>query len=275
MEDRVVSAAAGRAWAEELPDQLHKQKAKLAALIDAVDADARWEALELGCSVAAGRADELSDLDVGLFYGSSGRPDDDAVDRMVRGLGDVIEVSAQPWEGMPRWWVQYADGAQLDLVVLAADSRPGCAPGAVMLLDRMGLFAHQFTSSLLRTDPLTQRQWVLDGWEALSNVAKYLQRGSFLEAIQQLHRARERVFQIWSANQEVDYPVFGLTSLLDDAGTLPPDIESTYPTIDRQEVVRAAEVLAGLLDRGGRAAVPPVDTPLGAFVLTRLASLSR
>ena len=40
------------------------------------------------------------------------------------------------------------------------------------------------------------KNWLLDGWEALSNVAKYLQRGSVLEAIEQLHRARGRIYQL-------------------------------------------------------------------------------
>src|SRR4051812_12495828 len=38
----------------------------LGGLLSAVEADQRFEWLELGCSVANGRGDELSDLDLGL-----------------------------------------------------------------------------------------------------------------------------------------------------------------------------------------------------------------
>jgi hypothetical protein len=54
---------------------------------------------------------------------------------------------------------------------------------------------------------------------------------------------------------------------------LPPNIERTYPTITHQDVLSAAEVVAGLLEQGGRAASPPIKTPIAAFVSTRLAAL--
>jgi hypothetical protein len=129
------SAAEGLKWVDALPASLDRQARLLRALVAAAAGDPRWEALELGCSLAAGRADELSDLDVGLWHVPGDRPADADVDQLVESLGDVVEVSAQPWDGTPRWWVQYADGTQLDLVVGAADDRGGRAPGGVMLLD--------------------------------------------------------------------------------------------------------------------------------------------
>ena len=54
-------------------------------------------------------------------------------------------------------------------------------------------------------------------------------RGSLLEGIEQIHRGRTRVLQLWAVGQGVAYPAFGLTSLLDDADAgLPPGIEATY-----------------------------------------------
>ena len=80
-----------------------------------------------------------------------------------------------------------------------------------------------------RAGPDDPRNWLFDGWEALGNVAKYLRRGSVLEALEQVHRARERVFQLWAAGLGVPYPSFGLTSLLDEPSpSLPPGIEDTY-----------------------------------------------
>lgn len=190
---------------------------------------------------------------------------------MLRGLGDVVEVNAQPWNGVPRWWVQYADGGQIDVVVQAAADRPGRAPGAVALLDRSGRFATEVAPAEVRADPEQARQWLLDGWEALANVAKYLRRGSLLEAVEQLHRARQRVFQLWATGEGVDYPTFGLTSLLDaDTASLPPAIEATYPTIDPAAAADAADALAELLRTAGRHANPSLATPLAAYVIATL-----
>lgn len=261
----------GRAWIDALPPTLAKQAHLLHALLTGVETDARWEALELGCSLAAGRGDALSDLDVGLWHVPGDRPADDDVDRLVLSLGEVIELSAQPWDGAPRWWVQYADGAQLDLVIGAADDRGSRAPGGVMLLDRDGRFATEFTPSVLRAKPGEPRQWLLDGWEALGNTAKYLQRGSLLEAVEQMQRARQRLFQLWATGEGVDYPLFGLTSLLDDdAAALPPDVEDTYPAIDHDSVVKAATTLAALLQSAGHHADQTITTPLGDYVVHRL-----
>jgi hypothetical protein len=66
-----------------------------------------------------------------------------------------------------------------------------------MLLDRSnGRFVTEFAPSKLHAMPDEPKHWLLDGWEALSNVVKYLRRGSFLEAAEQMHRARQRVFQL-------------------------------------------------------------------------------
>lgn len=259
-------------WIDALPPELAVQARLLRALIAAVEADPRWEALELGCSLAAGRADADSDLDVGLWHVDGARPGDAEVEAMVRGLGDVVEVSAQPWDGVPRWWGQYADGGQLDLVVLAAADRTGRAPGAVVLLDRSGRLADEFTPTVLSARPGEPRQWLLDGWEALAHAAKYLRRGSLLEAVEQLHRARQRIFQLWAAGEGVDYPVFGLTSLLDaEAATLPPGIESTYPVIAPASVAVTADTLARALSAAGHHVDPALDTPLADYVTAKLA----
>lgn len=263
-------------WIDALPSEQAVQARLLHALVAAAEADPRWEALELGCSLASGRADPDSDVDVGLWHGTAGRPSDEEVGVLVRGLGEVIEVSAQPWNGVPRWWAQYADGGQLDLVVLAAAERPGRSPGAVMLLDRGdGRFATEFTPSKHRASPGEPRQWLLDGWEALSNVAKYLHRGSLLEAAEQLHRARQRVFQLWAVGEGVDYPAFGLTSLLDaQRVTLPPNIELTYPSVAPAPMADAAMALARLLPLASQHCDPALSTPLTDYVTLKLAAHS-
>jgi hypothetical protein len=68
-----------------------------------------------------------------------------------------------------RWWVQYADGGQINLVVLPAANRPGRAPHSVALLDRHGRLAQTFTPHSWTAAPDEPRRWLLDGWEALTD----------------------------------------------------------------------------------------------------------
>jgi hypothetical protein len=261
-----------RGWIAGLGPELAVQARLLTGLLTAVEADPRWEWLELGCSVAAGRGDELSDLDLGLGYLDAAAID--GVAAILRGLGPVVEVSAQPYDGMPRWWVQYADGGQIDLVAVPAEQRPGLPADSVALLDRAGRLAVPWTSSLFRAGPDDPRNWLLDGYEALSNIVKYVRRGSLLEALDQLHRVRERIYQLWAAGSGVAFPAFGLTSLLDEPEpVLPPGIEAAYALPERAAVVAAARAAAALLHRAGARARNDLDSPLRAYVGKRLAAL--
>lgn len=261
-----------RQWISGLGPELAIQARLLDRLLTAVEADPLWEWLELGCSVADGRGDALSDLDLALGHCEDDAPPSiDEVTAMLRGLGEIIDLSAQPWNGVHRWWVQYADGGQIDLVVLAASRRPGRAPRSVALLDRHGRLTQTFTPQVWAASTEEVRGWLVDGWEALSNVTKYLQRGSTLEGIEQVHRARGRVLQLWAAGEGVAYPVFGLTSLLDDANAnLPAGIEATYPTPDHAGVLSAALATATLLHQAGQHAQADLDTPLREYVSARL-----
>jgi hypothetical protein len=272
-----------REWIAGLGPELAVQARLLDGLLTAVGADPRWEWLELGCSVANGRGDELSDLDLGIGYLDEAALDD--VSGMLRGLGPVVDLSAHPYDGVPRWWVQYANGGQIDLVALPAGRRPGLAPGGVALLDRAGRLAVGFTPSVWRAGPDDPRHWLMDGWEALSNIVKYVRRGSLLEAVDQLHRARERIFQLWAVGGGVAYPVFGITSLLDEPQpALPPGIEAAYAVPERGSVVAAARAAADLLHgagvragararSGAGADAGSLDSPLRAYVGERLRAL--
>lgn len=123
---------APRQWISALGDDLAVQRSLLHRLVDAVEADQRWEWLELSCSVAAGRGDALSDLDVGLGYAGTEAPAVAEVTAMLQGLGPVVDLSAQPYEGRPRWWVQYTNGGQLDLVVIARRTGPAGLRAALL-----------------------------------------------------------------------------------------------------------------------------------------------
>ena len=264
-----------RQWIGALGGRLSVQAALLESLLSAAEDDDRWEWLELSCSVANGRGDELSDLDVGLGHRGGVAPPTDEVTQLVSGFGDVVEVSVQPWDCFTRWWVQYADGGQLDLVVMPAAHRPGRAPNSVALLDRSGVLAEEFTPKAWAATPEEPGYWLLDGWEALSNVAKYVRRGAVFEGIEQVHRARTAVFQLWAVGEHVAYPSFGLTSLLDDEhAQLPEGIEATYPLARQAQLLEAALATAAILRHAGHHARPELDTPLADYVITRLRVLS-
>lgn len=262
---------AARQKISALGDDLAVQRSLLHRLLDAVEADGRWEWLELSCSVAVGRGDALSDLDLGLGYAGTVAPAVETVTAMLRGLGPVVDLSAQAYEGRPRWWVQYSDGGQIDLVVMAAQDRPGRPLGSVALLDRAGRLVQTFIPSVWSAGAADPTNWLLDGWEALSDVAKYLQRGSVLEAIEQLHRARGRIYQLWAVGEAVPYPAFGIVSLLDDQPPcLPPGVEDTYAVASPGSVQAAAVAASDLLAAAGGHAQPGLDTDLRGYVSARL-----
>jgi hypothetical protein len=262
-----------REWIDGLGDDLVVQAGLLHGLLDVIEPDLAWEWAELSCSVAEGRGDAMSDLDLGLGHRGGVPPPVCSVTEMLTGLSDVVEVAEQPWDEFHRWWVQYENGGQIDLVVMPAAVRPGRAPGSVALLDRAGRLGETFTPRVWTADPEDPRHWLLDGWEALSNVNKYLRRGSALEACEQLARARQRIFQLWAVGEEVPYPSFGLTSLLDYPATLPPDIESTYATPDGSAVAAALSA-ARALAAAGRHAHPGLDTRLRARVVGQLSAIA-
>jgi len=260
----------GRTFIAGLPAELAAQQALLTRLLDAVEDEPRWDVLTLGCSVAAGRADALSDLDLLLAHGPQAPPMAETT-ALLRGLGDVVEVHDHMWDGMPRWWVLYADGTQVDLVVMPATDLPGRAPASVPLLDRNGRLASEFTPRGQRAGASQLRDWALDGGEALMNAAKYLDRGSLLEALEQVQRARTRVLQLWAAGEGVDHPAFGITSLLDAPGTaLPPGIELTWTGVDVDASRAAATRLLELLRGSAAHADPTLATPLLEVVAARL-----
>jgi hypothetical protein len=82
----------GLDWIGQFPADMERQKQILLGLLAVCEADDRIRWLVIGCSLARGAADGLSDLDVAL-----GVQDDEFgtavpdVHRAVDGLGDLIE----------------------------------------------------------------------------------------------------------------------------------------------------------------------------------------
>ncbi|MGH3071998.1 MAG: aminoglycoside 6-adenylyltransferase [Gaiellaceae bacterium] len=254
----------GRTWILALPTTLATQRGLLLRLLDAAEADSRFRALELQCSLARGAADELSDADAGLWAADDAWNEAvAAVPALLRTLGEIVDVLEQPQQERPYFFVQYDDGSQLDLVVLPASRCQGRAPQAVVLLDRDRLLREPWEPRSLRAGPAELREWAFLAWLALANLTKYLRRGSLWEARAQLEEARAHLLRLHAARLGIAYPGFGLTSVLDAEAPLPAGLETTVAGLDADGLQRAAGALADLLDEHG----PP---PLAGFVRARL-----
>jgi hypothetical protein len=233
----------GRDWVEAL--ELAPQRRLLLSLLDAVEADPRFRALEVGCSLARGNADELSDVDVGLWIDDeSWDAALDDVEPLLRRLATTVDAVGfdAPWG---RWFfAQYADGRQLDVAAQRASTAERRPPDSIVLFDRDGTLADRSVRK-----PVDRRaEWAFLAWFELGNVPKYLARGSMWEALGALEQARSEFLRLHAANIGAADPEFGLTSIFDaPGGDVPPRLAETYPSPDVDEIRAAARVLAGLL----------------------------
>jgi len=250
-----------RAWIDRLPERVAPQAAVLGRLLDAVEADPRIWALELKGSVARGTADEPSDLDTRVLVG------DEAYDgvladlpALVRNIGPTIDILFER-PGSPFLFVQFANGVQLELPARRTSESWGRRPGWVVLLDRDGLLEHE-----CETEPPWQVDvWAGWAWMRLYDLDKYLRRGSLWEALVKLEEARAFLVRHHAAQTGVPEPEFGVTSIVDFGGSLPPRLEETVAALDDADLRRAAYVCAELLAESD-------PRPFADFVLARLAS---
>src|ERR1700722_12768961 len=142
----------GRAWLAALPDELAAQQRIMTGLVDRCEAWPLATSLLVGCSLGRGAGDALSDIDGALGIGAEAGEADAEQVRTVEALvvaalpelGEVVDVlrhragAADQW--LRRIFAQFADGAQLDLVVAAqAELAPrrshGGAPDFVALYE--------------------------------------------------------------------------------------------------------------------------------------------
>jgi hypothetical protein len=264
---------------ETLPAELAPHADLLRRLADAVEQwpPARW--LILGCSVARGAGDGLSDLDMGLGIADAELPE--ALDRLgglASGLGEVLELLDHMIGEHRHLFVQYANGLQLDLLAMPASARKGYVAGEVVLYDADAALGDEVVPRAFQYTGTTVREWSFLGWWALGDLAKYLQRGSVWEAAQRLDEARTQAFRLWGIAHGVRDATFGLTALLDspDVG-LPLGAEATVAALDSHDLLRAAHATAGLLATAEQRAAeqipaaPALPAALAAHVRARLA----
>ncbi|HEX7196770.1 MAG TPA: hypothetical protein VF364_08050 [Candidatus Limnocylindria bacterium] len=242
------------AWLDALRARLPGHAELLDALVELCRADERVRVLELQCSIARGAGDDLSDLDLGMAVADEDweRVADDLPARLRR-LAPTVDLLAHAipeWGSRPhrRLFVQYADGRQLDLVVQPAGAVSGRVAGAVVLHDPDGRLAEPRTPRSATATAEDVRAWEVLGWESLADAAKYLRRGSQWEALARVDQARDLVLRLWAVAEDVPYPAFGLTSLLDvEPPRLPDGLDATAARANLAELATAARACAELL----------------------------
>src|SRR5262249_11825515 len=243
--------ANGRAWIEELPDEIAGQRELLRRLVTACETNSAIRWLVVACSVCRGVADRFSDLDMGLGVR------DDAFEstfteirRIVDGLGDLVESYYHQLPGLTmrheRIFAQYADRCQVDLMVFPA-SQTFQVRDQVVLYDQDKLIAGSFEQQPVTADQV--REWAFGGWGALPEFGTYLRRGSAWEALQRLHDARDQVWRLWATVLDVPNPQYGVTSILDFApDRLPAAMVPTASDLDRDSLLAAARSLGRQLN---------------------------
>ena len=303
-----AGALTGRAWLASLPDALAAQRRVMAGLVDRCEAWPLVRSLLVGCSLGRGAADALSDIDAALGVdaerGQAGADRVAAAEAMVVAalpdLGSLIDVLRHRTGNADQWarriFAQFADGTQLDLVVVAqADIeirlRSGGAPDFIPLYQTStppGSRARALASGgqpggeppaayAVTGDQV--REWAFLGWCALIDAEKYLRRGSLWEAHNQLHQARHHIWTLWAAAHGALYPWHGLSQVLDhDPDNLPAGVEATVASLDTADLYRAARASTGVLATVSAAAARqhPADLPaaMAAYVTRVLSAAS-
>jgi hypothetical protein len=270
------------AWLEALRARLPRHAELIDALVELCRDDERVRVLELQCSIARGAGDELSDLDLGMAVVDEDwqRVAGELPARLSR-LAPTVDLLAHTipeWGSRPhrRLFVQYADGRQLDLVVQPASFVSGRVAGAVVLHDPDGRLAEPRAVASATATVEDVRSWEVLGWEALANADKYLRRGSRWEALVRVEQARDLALRLWAAAEDVPFPGFGLTSLLDvDPPRLPDGLDGTATRADLADLAVAARACAELMRSAAarardRTASEWPESPMAAWVSARL-----
>lgn len=268
-------------WLAGLPGELSGQRRIMERLRDycAASEDVRW--LVVGCSLARGVGDRLSDLDMAAgvraeHFEAAAR----GLRAAMAGLGDLVDSFSHQYPGAPdpheRIFAQYADRCQIDLIVCAAELPDGMPP-VVTLYD-----PDHLVTLRPRTERITAeqaREWAFLGWCALADVGKYLRRGSAWEALERLNEARTMLWRLRAAAHGVPDAQYGVVSVLDFApDDVPAELAETVAGLDLAGMLAAARRLAGLIRATGgelpaelRGALPDA---MAAFVIADLDELA-
>ena len=266
-----MSERIGRAWLEALPEQLSVQRRLLEGLVAFCEQDSSVAWLVVGCSLARGAADALSDLDLALGVEDPHREGTaERVRRALLTLGEPVLPGDHQ-----RVFVQYADRSQIDLVLGPATA--SFPAETVVLYD-----PHQAVTANGQTPEVpssTVREWAFLACAALADVGKYLRRRSPWEAHARLGTARDELWKLVAVTVAVRDPQFGVTSILDYAPELlPASMRATVAELDLDAIATAARAVAALLaqtaDQLPSAAAGEFPAEMLAYVTAALAALA-
>lgn len=225
--------------------------------------------IELSGSLGRGAGDSWSDLDAGAGVTWQGTSFDDRVDDVLAAVGAFapvadVEATGRFGDTARHLQIQYADGRQLSLVVMADDARPGLPPESTALVDKSGRLATSWTPSSARIPDTFHRERLFLVWWTLGDVAKHTRRGMTWRAIEALHESRGYLWQLVAADARLVYPAFGAVTVQNAGIEPPPGIEETVPSsAEPTDILRAARRLADVTD-----AVAPRDDVAGVRAIT-------
>ncbi len=267
-----------RQWERDERLARHRDLIDTLTRLVADDEEFRW--FEVGCSLGAGRADQHSDIDAGVGYRGDGTNVEALGRRLVSNAGAIVDLLIHRMAGRDpgsiRCAVEYASGVQLDLVVMPASHSLGLPDETIAVVDKDGTLATPWTPDVAGPPSAREaREWAYLAWWALSDVAKYVSRGSLFEALDRLAAARGFVLRLVAVGSETRYPSFGLTSILDfRPGALPATLAATYCRAEATAVVDAAEATADLLTEATAEAAAAlgetIDVPSAVLSRARL-----
>lgn len=188
-------------------------------------------------------------------------------------LGDVVDVRVHDHAGFGdptrRVAAVYTDGGQLDLVLFPVGSRDHHhADEEVVIVDKDGAVSLPFAPP---ADELARRtleralEYEHSAWWFLRDVAKYLRRRSWYEAVERLAVARDYMLRLVAIGAEARFPQYGLMSLVDfSPEAIPSRLADTYPSPGEPgAILAAAFVVADLIDTALRETNRVVGRPLG------------
>lgn len=261
----------GQAWIDQMDVSVVRQQKLLGSLLERVSSDKMYHFLLISCSLAREAGDELSDVDTEAGIMDGAWPDGiEKVKLMTQSLGpvvDQIDHEMAPEMGHERRHLItiYEGNLQLSLAVSPSSWVLGLKPNAVALYDPGGRLAKMWDPSVRAVTSKQIREWTFLAWLDLADAAKYLKRGSPWEALERLHRARNRTWQLWAAAHKEDFALYGMTQVIDDGVEFPMGMERTVAKLEAKSIHNACLVLADILKRTAEEVneVLPFELPRG------------
>ena len=192
-------------WMEAVCQQLPVQGDLVGGLVRIVERTADFRALIVSCSLGRGNADEFSDVDAAITHTMTdvGRLEVAATD-LAAELGDVLDAHVHGYEGFGeptrRVAAVYSNGGQLDLLLIPVASRSHHLAGEeVVVVDKDGHVSEPFIPPVAALAERTSKravEYTHSAWWFLGDVAKYLERRSWYEAVERVGVVRDYLLRL-------------------------------------------------------------------------------